>query len=128
MPRGMDYDAMTAELESQSEAEAKAAEAAKQKLQKQALIKKWQDKVARARKHDQSAREQWADDRRVARNDPPEGQTPWLVDTNLIGAIMEVLAAFLYAINPDVSVRPSPTWSFISCVQPRSAESGVPSW
>jgi hypothetical protein len=102
MPEGTGYDEITSAMDAQDEAEGQEAEVAKQKEQREALVTKWASKVKRARK-------QWADDRRVARNDPPEGQAPWLVDTNLIGAIMEVLAAFLYAKNPDVSIRPSET-------------------
>lgn len=109
MPEGTGYGEITSEMQAQDEAEKKKAEAAKQKLQREAFISKWADKIKRARKHDQAAREQWADDRRVARNEPADGATPWLVDTNLIAATMEVLAAFLYAKNPDISVRPSPT-------------------
>lgn len=81
-----------------------AGRAAKRKAERRDLIDRWNDNLRRARKHDRQARARWADDRRVAR-----GETEWLVDTNLIGAILEVLAAFLYARNPDVSVRPSPS-------------------
>lgn len=105
MPEGIGYegyDEINRTLEGQEEAEARRVIAAKQKAQEGALISKWAEKIKRARKHDQYARERWADDRRVAR-----GETDWIVDTNLIGAIMEVLAAFLYAKNPDVSIKPS---------------------
>ena len=107
MPEGIGYDEMTSTLDAQDEAEQRQAEAAKIQRQEEQFIDKWADKVKRARTHDKKAREQWADDRRVARGDPPPGETQWLVTTNLIAAIMEVLAAFLYAKNPDVSVRPS---------------------
>lgn len=102
-----EYSGIEAEMQSQDNAESKKQEAMKVKRQREALVTKWQDKVKRGRKHDSHARDQWADDRRVARNDPADGKAPWLVDTNLIGAIMEVLAAFLYAKNPDISIRPS---------------------
>ncbi len=78
------------------------ADAQKERAQERALIDKWADKIKFARNHDRKARHQWAEDRRMAR-----GDTEFLVTTNLIGAIMEVLAAFLYAKNPDVSATPS---------------------
>jgi hypothetical protein len=108
MPEGIGYDnEITAELTEQEESEARKAQARKARQQEEALIDKWAEKIKRARKHDSKAREQWADDRRVARGDPIPGTSSWLVSTNLVAAIMEVLAAFLYAKNPDVSIRPS---------------------
>jgi len=109
MVEGTGYDEITEAMTAQDEAEKRDADDKKAKEQQGKLIVSWSDKIKRARKHDKKAREQWADDRRVARNDPLPGQQRWLVDTNLIGAILEVLAAFLYAKNPDISVRPSPT-------------------
>lgn len=100
---------ITAVMDAEAEAAAREAEVQKIKQQRQALIQKWADKLERARKHDRAARERWADDRRVARNDPRPDQEQWLVHTNLIGAILEVIAAFLFAKNPDVSIRPSPS-------------------
>jgi hypothetical protein len=105
------YDEITATMQQEDEAARRHREAQEIKRQNEALITKWQDKVKRARKHDSKAREQWADDRRVARGDPPPGEKEWLVQTNLIAPILDVLAAFLYAKNPDISVRPSPSVS-----------------
>ena len=102
-------DPIQAEMEAQDEAEQKRQAAEERKRQHEALVTKWADKVKRARKHDQKARERWADDRRVARGEPPNGEKPWLVFTNLIAPILEVIASFLYAKNPDVSIRPSPS-------------------
>jgi hypothetical protein len=85
-----------AELRSAKEAEDR------EKREQRALIDRWHGRVERGRRHDREFRDRWENDRRMAR-----GETDWLVDTNLIGAIMEVLAAFLYARNPDVSARPS---------------------
>ena len=102
MPEGTGYSEIASEMTAMDDAEQRRIEAQKMKAQEEALISKWAEKVKRARKHDDNARKQWADDRRVAR-----GDTDWLVDTNLIGAILEVLAAFLYAKNPDVSIKPS---------------------
>lgn len=102
MPERTGYTEIAAEMTAMDDAEQRRIEAQKMKAQEEALISKWVEKIRRARKHDKNARIQWADDRRVAR-----GDTDWLVDTNLIAAILEVLAAFLYAKNPDVSIRPS---------------------
>jgi hypothetical protein len=65
-------------------------------------IEDWFEKISNAIKHDRYYRERWANDRTVARG---EYNSP--VSTNLISAILAVLAAFLYAKNPDVSVTPS---------------------
>jgi len=99
-----DYDLMDSTITAEAEADKAREEAEKKKRQDRALIDKWVEKVRQARLHDADARDRWADDRRVAR-----GESKFLVDTNLIGAIMEVIAAFLYAKNPDVSIRPSPS-------------------
>jgi len=107
MVEGTGYDDIAATLSEQDEAEQRKAEAEKKKTQQRELVEKWADKIKRARKHDKPARAKWADDRRVARGDPKPGEQPWLVSTNLIAAILEVLAAFLYAKNPDISIRPS---------------------
>ena len=80
----------------------KTAEIEKKESQRKELITRWHDRVEFGRKHDSMYRKRWADDRRMAR-----GETEWLVDTNLIGAIMEVLSAFLYARDPDIMIRPS---------------------
>lgn len=69
----------------------------------------WRKRLEHARKHDERFRARWADDRRIARNEPKDSEPEWLVDTDLIGAIMEVLLAFLYAKDPDVNARPSPS-------------------
>ena len=89
-------------LVEEAEAEKRKSEIQKEILRKQTFITRWSERLARARRHDKDARDRWADDRRMAR-----GDTKWLVDTNLIGAIMEVLAAFLYAKNPDIEAKPS---------------------
>jgi hypothetical protein len=86
----------------EAEAEARRAEAAKKEQERKAIINRWHERVDFGRKHDKKYRERWTDDRRMAR-----GETEWLVDTNLIGAIMEVLQAFLYARDPDVLIKPS---------------------
>lgn len=80
----------------------KADDDAKPARQMKAAIQSWCDEIKFARKHDEDARRQWADDRRWA-----AGDVEWEVRANLIGAILEVLAAFLYAKNPDVKVKPS---------------------
>jgi len=89
-------------INQEAEAEAKKAEAQKKEQERIALIDRWHRRVKFARKFDKKYRERWCDDRRMAR-----GETDWLVDTNLIGAIMEVLSAFLYARDPDIMIKPS---------------------
>lgn len=104
MPQGTGYDDIQGVMQAEDDAQARQLAAEKDKAAKEALVQKWDEKIRRARKHDREARQRWADDRRVAR-----GETDWLVDTNLIAAILEVLAAFLYAKNPDISIKPSPS-------------------
>jgi len=65
-------------------------------------IKKWFERIEAAKKHDEFFRNRWVEDRKVVRG---EYDTP--VSVNLVGAILAVLAGFLYAKNPDVSVTPS---------------------
>lgn len=98
-------DPITGMADSPDVAAKKAADATEAERKHVAL---WRKKLDHARTHDGRYRDRWADDRRVARNETKEGEPAWLVDTNLIGAIIEVLLAFLYAKDPDVSVRPSP--------------------
>ncbi len=86
----------------EAEAERLKSEQAAKETQRIALIDRWHKRVEFGRKHDSDFRDRWADDRRMAR-----GDTKWLVDTNLIAAIMEVLGAFLYAKDPDVTAKPS---------------------
>lgn len=66
------------------------------------LVGQWRERLEHARRHDDHARQRYADDRRVAR-----GETQWLVDTNLVGAILEILEAFVYAKDPDFAVDPA---------------------
>lgn len=66
------------------------------------LVGKIRGKINQGRKHDEEARKRYASDRLVA-----AGETQWLVDTNLVGAIMEILMAFIYAKDPDVNVSVS---------------------
>lgn len=65
-------------------------------------VNRWHERIKRAKKHDEAAYKQWAADRKYA-----AGNTNFDVDTNLIGAIMEVLSAFLYARDPQMIARPS---------------------
>lgn len=58
-----------------------------------------------ARSFDEEARKQYNRDRRYAQGvaDPS-----WASDANIIGAFIDILVAFLFARNPDVSARPAP--------------------
>lgn len=58
-----------------------------------------------ARTFDKGARKQFAKDRRYAAG---KSDIRWAVDTNLVGAFIDILCATLYARNPDVSIRKAP--------------------
>lgn len=77
--------------------------AAKQK-EHNAVKKLWKE-YETARKFDKDARAQYAIDRRYAAG---TANPNWAVDTNLIGSHIDILTSFLYARNPDVSVKKSP--------------------
>ena len=80
------------------------AEKQKAEAQEAADVKRWFDRIKAARKFDEPAREQYAKDRRYAR-----GDSGFEVDANLIGTYIDILESFLYARDPDVDVRPSPS-------------------
>jgi hypothetical protein len=65
-------------------------------------IKRIRGQLAQAFAHDKDARDRYVRLRKLA-----AGDSKWKVDTNLIGAIIEILMAFIYAKNPDISVTPS---------------------
>lgn len=67
---------------------------------KRESIKRWREDLRQGMEHDKAARERYLKDRKVA-----AGHTKWLVDTNLVGAIIEILMAFIYAKNPDICVE-----------------------
>lgn len=67
-----------------------------------ALVSQWRTRLNQAYGHDKYARDRYDDDRRVAR-----GDTAWLVDTNLVGAILEILESFVIAKEPDYNVTVS---------------------
>lgn len=88
-----------ADAAASSEAEAKA-KAAEENVVK-ALWKEYDE----AREFDKEARAQYAVDRRYAAG---TANLNWVVTANLIGAFIDILVSFLYARNPDVSVKKSP--------------------
>lgn len=57
-----------------------------------------------ARKFDEPARAQYEQDRAYARGQARN----WASDANLIGSFIDILVAFLYARDPDVSARAAP--------------------
>lgn len=77
---------------------------AKAKAREEADVKAWADKITRARKYDEPARIQYAKDRRYARGDSGSE-----VAANIVGTNIDILESFLYARDPDVDVRPSPS-------------------
>lgn len=98
----VDPELVVNEIDAQAEADRVADEKRRHLEQDQALLKRWTDAYNHARQHDSEARKVYARHRAVAR-----GDTGWLVDTNLVGAILEILMAFIYAKDPDVSIKPS---------------------
>jgi len=70
--------------------------------QRRKHVKSLMEAVENARKFDESARKQYARDRRYAR-----GDSSFTVDSNVIGTFIEVLTAFLFARNPDADILPS---------------------
>jgi hypothetical protein len=67
-------------------------------------VRHWTNEYKTARAFDKAARIQYARDRKYAAGlaDPN-----WASDANLIGAFIDILVSFLFAQNPDVSVRPA---------------------
>jgi hypothetical protein len=80
------------------------AESSGQDAQVAQLVDSWAKKIEHGQKFERNTYKQYEDDRRVAR-----GDTDWQVDTNLVGAILEILCAFIYAKDPDVSVTVAPS-------------------
>jgi hypothetical protein len=71
----------------------------------QKVVKKLFTEYNQSREFDKPIRTQYAIDRRYAAgtNDPT-----WAVNTNLIGSFIDILVSFLYARNPDVTVKKAP--------------------
>lgn len=72
--------------------------------EKHAVKALWQE-YETAREFDKEARAQYAVDRRYAAG---TANLDWAVSANLIGAFIDILVSFLYARNPDVSVKKAP--------------------
>lgn len=70
----------------------------------EALVKKTWDEYCTAREFDKPARLQFAKDRKYASG---KADLRWASDANLIGSFIDILVAFLYAQNPDISARAS---------------------
>jgi hypothetical protein len=70
-----------------------------------ASVKKTVAEYEQAREFDKYARRQYAIDRRYAAGTADKN---WVVSTNLIGSFIDILTSFLYARNPDVSVKKAP--------------------
>jgi hypothetical protein len=64
------------------------------------LIREWRNRLDQSYAHDTDARDRYEIDRKYAR-----GDSKWLVDTNLVGAILEVLESHVYAKDPDFVVQ-----------------------
>jgi hypothetical protein len=68
----------------------------------EAAVKKTVQEYEQARAFDKYARRQYAIDRRYAAG---TADNRFAVNTNLIGSFIDILTSFLYARNPDVSVK-----------------------
>ena len=74
------------------------------KAEEDAVAALWKE-YEEARKFDKEARAQYGIDRRYAAG---TANIDWAVSANLIGAFIDILVSFLYARNPDVSVKKAP--------------------
>lgn len=72
--------------------------------ERDAVKARWKEYTT-ARDFDKRARSQYAVDRRYAAGN---AIISWAVSANLIGAFIDILVSFLYARNPDVSIKKSP--------------------
>lgn len=70
----------------------------------EALVKKTLEEYNTARDFDKYARVGFAKDRRYAAG---KADPRWASDANLIGSFIDIMVSFLYAQNPDISVRAS---------------------
>lgn len=82
-----------------------AAEEKKLKEAEKATVKALWAEYEEAREFDKEARAQYAVDRCYAAG---TANLDWAVSANLIGAFIDILVSFLYARNPDVSVKKAP--------------------
>lgn len=78
---------------------------AKTSAKEEAAVAKFWKQEEQARKFDENFRKQVALDRRYAAG---IADISWAVNTNLIGAFIDILVALLYARDPDVSVSKAP--------------------
>lgn len=76
-----------------------------EKRREENAVKKAVQEYDQARAFDKFARRQYAIDRRYAAG---TADNSWAVNTNLIGSFIDILTSFLYARNPDVSVKKAP--------------------
>lgn len=70
----------------------------------EALVKQTWTEYTDAREFDRAVRVRFAKDRRYAAG---KADPRWASDANLIGSFIDILVSFLYAKNPDVSIRAS---------------------
>jgi hypothetical protein len=75
------------------------------KRKQEALVKKRWKNYDKARSFDENFRKQIAIDRRYAAG---TSDLAWAVDTNIIGAFIDILVSLLYAKDPDVSAKKTP--------------------
>jgi hypothetical protein len=97
-------DAVEEGIEAADNAELDEATKKQREAEKNAVKALWKEYEA-AREFDKEARAQYAVDRRYAAG---TAHLDWAVSANLIGAFIDILVSFLYARNPDVSVKKAP--------------------
>lgn len=68
------------------------------------LCQEWQERIAESRKFMDEIVKQYAVDRKYAAGESKEYE----VRCNLVGTYIDILVAFIYARDPDLSIRPAP--------------------
>lgn len=89
----------------EADKEALAAEEKQKAEQEENQVRAIQKAYDDARNFDKAARAQYSVDRRYAAG---TAHLDWAVSANLIGSFIDILVSFLYARNPDVSVKKAP--------------------
>lgn len=97
------FDGELVELEREAQERAEQDRRERESKQVEDSITKWDERIKRARKHDDEYHKKWAENRKYAKGESQKQE----VTANLISAIVDVLASFLYAKDPDLNIRPS---------------------
>lgn len=95
------FAAVEGGVEDANNAAANEADEEARKREENEVSELWEE-FEQAREFDKEARAQYALDRRYAAG---TAHLDWAVDANLIGSFIDILVSFLFARNPDVSVK-----------------------